>query len=696
MEGQPKVSVIIPVYNVEQFLRECLESLIHQTLKEIELIFVDDGSTDSSYVILEEYAAKDDRIKVLQQKNKHAGVARNLGLENAKGEYVIFLDSDDCFSLDMLQKSYAKAVKTEADIVLFDAQKFDSKTGKYNEEYHYLKQNYLPSKAVFSYKDIPSTIFQISTPNPWTKLFRRSFVIDNGLQFQSLINSNDVYFVYLAMCLAQKIAVVNASLAFYRVNTGTSLQDQKAKDPCCFIEAYKALYDSLNALDIWETVKRSFANAVVSTAVFNLDNITDLEIRYRLEEALFAVEFRKTGYLNLGMKEYEYPEKYFKLRRVLTEYTTRRLNGICPPPKPNVEEHVPLVSVIMPVYNVESWLEESVHSIMNQTLEDIEIICVNDGSTDGSPEILKNLASVDSRITIITQPNGGLSAARNAGMKYAHGEYIYFFDSDDLLKSDALEYLYGEAQQYDFDVLLFDAETLFETEELKMKHEKLAQYYLRDKAYDDVLTGENIYSILRNANMYRCSVCIQFVKRRFLEKTGITFLHGIIHEDELYTLQLLLKAKRVSHRRAPLFIRRVRENSIMATSVSFMNCYAYFRVVIDSLKWLEQEGIELEETTEDVLDKWLRYQVRNVRNIYNQLAWKQKKCVQEMPISERILFESWMEQPVKSVNVPKGNGMAIKSFAKRLVPKYMRPFVKRQLLRIPHKTKVAIKRIIRW
>ena len=118
MSNNLKVSVIIPVYNVEQYLNQCLDSVINQTLKDIEIICVDDGSTDNSFKMLEEYAQKDNRIKVIHQKNKGAAAARNEGLYIAQGKYLSFLDSDDFFEIDMLEQMYNCAEKYNTDIVV--------------------------------------------------------------------------------------------------------------------------------------------------------------------------------------------------------------------------------------------------------------------------------------------------------------------------------------------------------------------------------------------------------------------------------------------------------------------------------------------------------------------------------------------------------------------------------------------------
>ena len=127
----PKISIIIPVYNAEKYLYECLDSLVNQTMKNTEIICIDDGSTDNSYEILCEYATKDNRFIILQQENKGAGAARNKGMEIAKGEFLAFLDADDFFEHDMLEITLNKIEKTQADFVIFNSNQFDDKTKQF-------------------------------------------------------------------------------------------------------------------------------------------------------------------------------------------------------------------------------------------------------------------------------------------------------------------------------------------------------------------------------------------------------------------------------------------------------------------------------------------------------------------------------------------------------------------------------------
>ena len=133
----PKVSIIIPVFNAEKYLEKCLDSLVNQTLEDIEIICIDDGSTDNSLEILKTYEQKDKRIKVLQQTNKKQGAARNYGIREAIGEYIGFVDSDDWAELDMFEKLYNKAISTDSDITMCKVIDYNENTKTYSKSNWY-------------------------------------------------------------------------------------------------------------------------------------------------------------------------------------------------------------------------------------------------------------------------------------------------------------------------------------------------------------------------------------------------------------------------------------------------------------------------------------------------------------------------------------------------------------------------------
>ena len=222
------------------------------------------------------------------------------------------------------------------------------------------------------------------------------------------------------------------------------------------------------------------------------------------------------------------------------------------------------VSVVVPVYNVESYLRECLDSICAQTLEDIEIICVNDGSTDSSPSILRTYAEADKRIRIIDQENGGLSAARNSGMAAAVGEYLYFCDSDDYILKDTLAVLYREAKEKELDILLFSGESFFERPELEKKLGRYRDYYKCEAL--SCRSGAELFDELWRIDRFRPSIPLQFYRRQFLIEAQLSFMKGLISEDELFTPFALLKAQRAASTADVFYMRRFRADSIMTSA----------------------------------------------------------------------------------------------------------------------------------
>ena len=244
----PKVSVIIPVYNAEKYLHECLDSIVNQTLKEIEIICVNDGSTDNSLSILEEYRQKDNRITILTQENKGAGAARNAGLNIAKGEYLSFLDSDDYFDYTMLNKAYNKAVENNTDIVIFDTIVFNSSTKEYIKTPWRFNRNNFPRVFPFTYRDITKGIFSAFSHEAWNKIFKRDFISTQGIFFQEIRRSDDIFFVWSAMICANKIDIVDEPLIYYRRGLSSNLESTNDESPLDFYYAFKYLKDYLQKI----------------------------------------------------------------------------------------------------------------------------------------------------------------------------------------------------------------------------------------------------------------------------------------------------------------------------------------------------------------------------------------------------------------------------------------------------------------
>ena len=178
----PKVSVIIPVYNVEPYLRKCLDSVVNQTLRDIEIICVDDGSTDGSAAILSEYAAKDPRVKVLMHEHANAGAARNAGMSVATGEYLGFVDSDDWCDLTLFEKAYAKAKADNADVVLWRHRECDERSGTARREVPFGAS--IGVRSPFAATALGDSAFSCFNFAPWNRMVRAETVRRQRLEFQ--------------------------------------------------------------------------------------------------------------------------------------------------------------------------------------------------------------------------------------------------------------------------------------------------------------------------------------------------------------------------------------------------------------------------------------------------------------------------------------------------------------------------------
>lgn len=299
-----KVSVIIPVYNVEKYLRQCIDSILNQTLSELELICVDDGSTDSSLEILREYEKKDSRVKVLQQENLGAGAARNKGLKIATGKYLSFLDSDDFFLPEMLEETYNKCESLNAQICVYQVKRYNDETKKTWFDKGSFRYEYIPKKEVFSYKDMPDYILDTFQNWAWNKLISHELVKENNLQFQEILRTNDFLFVALCMTLAQRIVVLEKPLVYYRVGMKNNLQSTNYKYPLEFLKAFRAVKKELRERGIFDEIERSYVNKILSGCIYNLKSIKDKDAKRTL-----YYELKENAFNDFGIMDK--PEEYF-------------------------------------------------------------------------------------------------------------------------------------------------------------------------------------------------------------------------------------------------------------------------------------------------------------------------------------------------------------------------------------------------
>lgn len=227
----------------------------------------------------------------------------------------------------------------------------------------------------------------------------------------------------------------------------------------------------------------------------------------------------------------------------------------------------PTVSVIVPAFCTERYIGEAIDSLRMQTLTDIEIICIDDGSTDGTRAVIDQRATEDERVKALAfDENRGVGAARNAGIDIATGRFVYFFDSDDRLVVDALEQLVAAMSADRLDVVLFDAAPFYDPPGLEATRPGYPAYYRRRQEHVGVMTGLELFTSMALADDWKPSPCLYLLDRDFASAHGLRFEAGLLHEDQSFTFAMAMAARRARYLPARLFERRVRADSIMTAA----------------------------------------------------------------------------------------------------------------------------------
>lgn len=290
---------------------------------------------------------------------------------------------------------------------------------------------------------------------------------------------------------------------------------------------------------------------------------------------------------------------------------------------------LPLISVVIPVYNVAEYLEECVNSVLNQTYSNVEIILVDDGSTDSSGDICDRILLGFSNVSVIHQANGGLSEARTVGFLNANGKYIYFLDSDDYIAPDAIEKLCMIAEADSADVVFFDAHSFIDKSD-----EPVKQNYKRQYKYSSS-KGIDVFEKMQELGEFHSAVPLLFLKKSFIDKSEIGFIPGVFYEDMAYTFSVFCLAETVSQCSEALYFRRYRADSIMTSKRS----PKYFNSMISVYRYILDFTHNHALTDNKAVKKYLSRIANNVINNFEKLdkADKLNERVKFIEIKKNIL-----------------------------------------------------------
>ena len=277
---KPIISVIVPVYNVEKYLPQCLDSILCQTFSNIEIICVNDGSTDKSRKILEEYKKKDSRIRIVDKKNGGLSSARNAGMEVAQGEFFSYIDSDDWVTPDMLEKLYDNITTFNSDISICAVHQFDETKQKIDDSNPYYTLGYFDKSfdnTTFSYKDVKPFIMDVCVM-AWNKLYRRSLIEECNAKYPDGFIFEDGPFFFSIFFKTKRVSIVREFLYYYRINRKNSIIQKAGKKFLNVIDVVEMMYDKIKDLPDFDDFKYEFFRKKVEDFMYRFQN---MKIQYK-------------------------------------------------------------------------------------------------------------------------------------------------------------------------------------------------------------------------------------------------------------------------------------------------------------------------------------------------------------------------------------------------------------------------------
>ena len=510
------ISIIVPIYNTEKYLHQCLDSILNQTYTNFEVLLINDGSTDSSGMICQEYVGRDSRFRYFEKDNGGVASARNLGLERSGGAYITFIDSDDWIEPNYLEVLYTALKESNTDVAISTYKRFAQDGVFYLRSYSREDDEFLNigtrSRDYFleilpRLGELDHSFYSISS-----KLIKRE-IIGNLLFDEQISYAEDLNFFFHLYLGVESVVYVRDYTYIYRTHDASTSQNVTELKALQELGIYKRMFQQIDRMGLptFHYFKR-------------IENV---------------VAYRISGFpSSKAIKEYEL---------FVSEIRER------------VTYPQPLISLIVPIYNVENYLWSCLDSIAKQTYSNIEVLLVNDGSPDGSGVICQEFVASDSRFRYIEKANGGLSDARNVGIARAQGEFLSFVDSDDWIEPTYVEDLYRAA-------LFNDAEVVVSNYKKFDVKDNCYWIHVFDDYYETHYSGEELIQQLpaleRKDFSFTTSWGILFAHRLF---EAISFPKGKTIEDTRTNYRLFAESRRLTYIHKALYNYRVGVDSISSS-----------------------------------------------------------------------------------------------------------------------------------
>lgn len=513
-------SIIVPIYNVEKYIRQCIESILNQSFKDFEVLCVDDCGKDDSIKIVKEYAKNDSRIKILKhKKNRGLSAARNTALDAATGKYIVCVDSDDWIEPQCLEVLYNTFIERKTTSVFYDAYRYNE--DKQERE----KEKILKNRG--GYLEFTPNNIACGSDYSWIKAYTTESIKSKNLRWPEGLTFEDGEFYFEYFSLNPKTFVIEDALYNYRVRENSIVTN--AQKGNLKIEHIYQIIKNIRQFYIDRGLYEKYKPALLTLARMRINTCKSILNHYDKSMELS----------NELLKEFKYPD----------DYRTFKNDG------------TPLFSVVVPVYNVERYIEECIKSIQRQTLSNIEIICVDDCGSDDSIKIIERLQKDDKRIQIVHHKcNKGLGAARNTGLKEAKGEFVLFVDSDDWLERDCIQTVFNKFIETAYNTIWFKADIYWEDIQ-KRTDMCIFKYYADYPEGDLTLTPDNL------TNFPQYSWCRAY-RRKFLLKNDFKWPEGILFEDMEFYFRIFTTYPDTYLINKSLYVYRRRGDSIIGNCIN--------------------------------------------------------------------------------------------------------------------------------
>ena len=549
MSQEDLVSIILPIYNVESLLGECVASVRNQTYSNLEIILVDDGSPDNAGKMCDDFAKQDSRIKVVHKKNAGLNMARKSGFEVSTGEWITFVDSDDVIDKNYIEYLLEGVKRCNAEMSICGFQYFVDEYESDGKEPLIYQKSLSSVIKMYLLDGRPNEHFFMQTA--WGKLFSRRLISLIDWDFSNYkVNEDEFMSMMYYSQLNTPLAIVDNRLLYYRQRPD-SIMGQNEKEYTNVYSGKKlSKFEYLG--EVYDKRLQLFGHRYQHEIAywFGLHYMINLSKTYVRNQDPLTVADKKVFNDRLpkiieASKKY----RYWNEHRVIMDSIEKlgSIDGFF-----EYKKSTPMVSVVIPVYNSERFLDKSIGSVINQTYHNLDIVLVNDGSTDGSVEICDLYAKRDYRVRLINKKNGGVSSARNMGLEFANGQYVTFVDSDDFLELDAIEQLMLGAKRDDHgsDIYVggvYDYHSAGYTFDYQPNSLPIESRF----TYDSVDDG--IYQIMTSIN----SPFAKLYKREFIESKKLVFNESIrIAEDALFVFQAAIQAKAIYKIDRPVYYYR--------------------------------------------------------------------------------------------------------------------------------------------